>query len=635
MAEDTSLRDFILGYCQQVGGLVEPPAYGVYEVLLPEDVAARWGIDSFQRLNFDPAFISPLPPDVRGESVSSPAAWEEAEARSVITLYYGHPLVEIIVFELRQRPADTRLFINPRRLEKPGLRELVEKTFTFSNARPATGHIQGDRLYHYICFNFKASLVSDEKREMVVSLWMHLQGGYRLPSSEIQSRVSLDPKNATPQLMASPPTWHKDIKPGENPFTPEILTALLDRARLAVLDEIAPVLESARKRSQHFLVLDRARLGNYYADLQHDLEKRLSKAEDERQPALKSKLVALQDERQSKLADAEHKYRLHVDLELINLAIIAQPKIEIDVEINKRGLSIIRPAAWDPVRHLLEPLVCDVCGQPGEGLTLCESGHLAHAACLAPQCTDCKRAFCKLCSEKVHTCVVCDAPVCLHSLMRCKTCGRETCQKHLDLCHAADGQPQRITMPPPAPAEQAAPLPVKTDIPTAKDPKSPKTTGKARTPPVKKHARPYIVSQPKAVTAQRIQVEIEGGKAEVRAFALSKEREIAVRIWELAGNGITTNCLCEKGWRCGANEMIHRPADAEQIEAQLRRLIRALADEYSVPEKKISFLRMAYGRFIENRGLILGPNWKNPATLAAAQASFDKRSSPIAETDQE
>jgi hypothetical protein len=417
---------------------------------------------------------------------------------------------------------------------------------------------------------------------MVVPLWMHLQGGYRMPSSEIQSKISLEPENAYPQLTASSAVWYPGVKSGGDPFTPEILTALLERARLAVLDEIAPSVESARKRSQHFLELDRARLGNYYADLQRDLEKRLSKAEDERQPALQSKLAALQDERLSKLADAEQKYHLRLDLELINLAIIAVPKIEIDVEIHKRGLSIVRPAAWDPERHLLEPLVCDVCGQPGEGLTLCESGHLAHAACLAPQCTDCKRAFCKLCSEKVHTCVVCDAPVCIHSLIHCKTCGRETCQKHLDLCHAADGQPQRIMLPLPISVEQAAPALVKTNIPKPEEPRSSKSAGKASTPPVKKPARPYSVSHPKAATAQRIQVETDGRRAEVRAFAIYKEREIAVRIWELAEDGINSTCHCEKGWKCSANEKIDRPADAEHIEAQLMKFIRALADEYSV-----------------------------------------------------
>lgn len=214
MAEDTSLRDFILGYCQQVGGLVEPPAYGVYEVMLPEDVAVRWGIDSFQRFSFDPAFNSSLPPDDEGGSNSSPVVWEDAGARSVTTLYYGHPLVETIVFELRQRPADTRLFINPRRLEKPGLRELVEKTFTFSNARPATRHSQRNRLYHYICFNFKASLVSDEKRELVVSVWMHLQGGYRLPSNEInpgyRSTLIMPTLSSWPPCLPGVPTLNRE-----------------------------------------------------------------------------------------------------------------------------------------------------------------------------------------------------------------------------------------------------------------------------------------------------------------------------------------------------------------------------------------------------------------------------------------
>jgi len=41
MNQDTSLQDLVLGYCQQVGALVEPPAFGVHEVLLPDEVARR------------------------------------------------------------------------------------------------------------------------------------------------------------------------------------------------------------------------------------------------------------------------------------------------------------------------------------------------------------------------------------------------------------------------------------------------------------------------------------------------------------------------------------------------------------------------------------------------------------------
>lgn len=604
MSEDTSLRDFILGYCQQVGGLIEPPAYGIYEVLLPEDVAVRWGVDSFQRFTFTP---------------------EAGAEKGATTLYYGHPLVETIVFELRQRPANTLFFINPPRLEKPGLRELVEKTFTFPNARPAAGHTQRTRLYHYVCFNIKASLVSDEKRELLIQLWMHLQGGYRVPGSEIQTRVVLETENASPHLDAAPPGW-RALQPKENPLSSETLTALLERVRLAVLDEIAPTLETAQKRSRHFLDLDRARLTDYYAGLRRDLEKRLSKVEDGRRPVLVAKLAALQTERQSKLADAEQKYHMRLDLELINLAIIAQPKIELDVEISKRGVTAQRRAAWDPVRHILEPLVCGVCGQPGEGLHLCESGHLAHTDCLAPQCSDCKRTFCRLCAEKVHTCVVCDAPVCVHSLTCCKTCGRETCQKHPNLCHAADGQPQRTVVAAQTPAQAEPQSPSKAEPPkpaAAKPPKmSVQTGGKAKAPQPKKPFKPASLLE--TATAQRIQVEVETGRAEVRAFALHKEREIAVRVWELAVDGIGVSCRCEKGWNCRADGVSYRPAEAGQIEAQLMSLIRAFAAEYSVPEKKISFLRMIGGRVFEEHRLNLASAWKDPETLAAAQAGFNK-----------
>ena len=53
MTQDTSLSELVLGYCRQVGALVEPPAYGMYELSCPM-VAARW-VAPFQRFVFDAA----------------------------------------------------------------------------------------------------------------------------------------------------------------------------------------------------------------------------------------------------------------------------------------------------------------------------------------------------------------------------------------------------------------------------------------------------------------------------------------------------------------------------------------------------------------------------------------------------
>jgi hypothetical protein len=110
MTQDTSLSQLVLGYCRQVGALVEPPAYGVYETLLPDEVAARWEVAPHQRFVFD-------------------AADNHAEHGAVF-LHYGHALVETIVNELRWQSANGQFFINNVRPEKPGLFAAIEKTFS-------------------------------------------------------------------------------------------------------------------------------------------------------------------------------------------------------------------------------------------------------------------------------------------------------------------------------------------------------------------------------------------------------------------------------------------------------------------------------------------------------------------------
>lgn len=599
MPEDTSLQDLVVGYARQVGGLVEGPAYGVYEILLPESAAARWGVDPYLRLSFG----------------------LQAAGEGIKHLYYGHPLVDAIVSDLRQQPTNTRLFINPTRIEKPGLSELLEKTLVFPNARTAAKGVQRTRLYHYICFNFKASLISDEKRELILPLWMHLQGGYRVQGNEVMSQAPLDVENEFPNQDPALPTW-RALKQGESPLSPEILTALLERACTAILDEINPTLEAIQRRSQHFLELDKARLEGYYNDLRRDLEKRLVKAEVDRRPSLESKLAVLQAERQAKLADVEQKYHMRVDLELINLAIIAQPKIELDVVISKRTATTTRTAAWDPLLHRFDRLVCDVCGQPGESLHLCETGHLAHAGCLAQQCVDCKRTYCLLCSDKVHHCVVCDAPVCVRSLVNCKTCGRETCHQHSALCHAANGEPQRLAPVTAASAERepvtpAPPLPVQEK--SSKPPRHKPEKAQPKKPAPVKPARPS-----KAVIGQRIEVELELGQMAITAFVMKKDRQIAARHWVLIDEGIYVQCSCEKGLACPVDGLVYRPLGPDHIEDQLYNQIYMLAEEYQVPEKKISYWRIIAREAYPERHFKPDAKWKNQETLDQAQKGFDR-----------
>lgn len=618
MPQDTPLQDLILGYCRQVGGLVEDPAYGVHEVLLPDEVAARWEIDPHQKFIFSAGDGNSSIEDKPGSGEDKPTL-----------LHYGHPLVETVVEELRRQPANGLFFINDVRLEKPGLFTVIEKTLIFPNAKlfSVRGAMERRRVYHYVRFNFKASLIADEKRELILPVWMHLQGGYAVKGDKIQGLVALDVENQFPNLDPAEPFWLP--RPPANLLSEEVLRPLLERARQAAYHELGGTLESLQARLKRFLELDRARLQQYYDDLKKNAQKRLQKADEARRPALEAKLAAIEAEHQSKLEDVEQKYHLRVELELINFAVIAQPKLDLPVEVKKRTATIKRQVVWDVLRHAVEPPACDVCGQPGETLQLCEQGHLAHADCLAPQCVECKRTFCQICAEKVSLCVVCDRPVCGYSLVRCSACQRVTCQEHMNLCHAADGEPQRVqfTQEPAAAPEKATP-----DVagPSPSQAIEPTGGGKSRkkkeTPRGKKASQkgtPVKKARPSGPVGDYIEIYSEPGRALVSAYVMVRRREIALRTWELGDEGIAVHCKCED-WFCRNNGIVYRPAHEDQLEQQLMFYIREFMKEHHVPRNKVRFYRIRMGEAYEARKLILTGKWKNPEVLETARSGFDK-----------
>ncbi len=609
----SDLHDFVLNFCREMGGLVEPPAYGVYPVLWPDDLAERLQVETYQRFVFDD-----------GNTGSD-------DETGATRLYYGHPLVERIIEEVRRRPAWSYLAIPEVRLDKRGLAGLAGKTIALANARlQAVPHTQEEvALGHYLRFNFKASLVTDEKQERLVTVLMHVQGGYPVSNqAELAQAATLG--EASPDLARlpvaplgwTPPPQPKGLPPGQSPLSGAVLAGLLERAKAGAAQELAGPLDHLRRRAQRHLELDQARLEQYYADLQADLERRLARAADERRPALQDKLAAVQVEQRNKLLDIQAKYELRLELELINLAVIAQPKVVLPVQVENRHNNITRTVVWDPLLHRIEPLVCDVCGGPGYELHLCAGDHLAHKECLAPQCVDCKRVYCQQCRDEIKSCVVCDRPVCNRSLTQCATCGRRTCQEHRGLCHAAEGEPIRLVTPPPQIAASAPPAPVKAAPPPAKAEKKPKA--KAARPARPEPARRSPAAPAAPPTGQKIEVYIETTELVVTAYVITAGRELATRTWELTPQGLAVWCRCEKSPFCPANGVAKRPETAERIEAQLQAELNDLRQEYQVPGNRISFFQVFNNQPRSERRLLLRGRWKHNPTLAEAQAGFDR-----------
>ena len=601
----SELETFVLDYLEEAGSLVEPPAYRIYEVILPEVIAERWDVPAYLQL-----------------------AFTDTEREEAIRLGYNHPLVEKMVKEAHNRFASTCLFTNNLRLDKKGIDEIAIKNWAILNAR--TQPQKRSTVFRvrsvYVRFNFKAAIVSDDKQERLVSVLMDAHTGSRVVDTHlIESRATaVTPDDVLTSLPYAPMRWQpKDGIQLKSPLEEMTLSALLERAKTAVLQEMQADLTNLQKRVTRFRQLDEARLADYYDTLANDLQNRLRSASPERKAGLQDKLTAVQTERTHKLADLAERYQVHINLELLNLLVVQQPKLIQTVEIANRNTHINAYAIWDPLRHQLEPLQCQVCDRPAQRLYLCHNGHLAHEDCLAPACIDCKRVFCQDCAHEIGRCVVCHEPLCRHSQLTCRDCGRHTCQEHRGLCHANDGQPVDL-------ATQAAPEPEPEPEPVPQPKTPPSRTTRSRSPAPKPPPKPKPkLSRPLYRGPKVVRMEVVLDSNAVAAYMLGKqERQMAVRIWELdpEEGGILRNCQCEKGTDCKADGIILRPFPLSHIETQIRNELTALAEEYNYPPDKINYNRFSsphqpplpVGRFT------LFGLWKNEAILSAARIAFDQ-----------
>jgi hypothetical protein len=600
--EHFDLARFVLGYLAQGGGIVAPAVYGSHETLLPDEVATRLGVDAYLNLRFDTEDGAPGGDDLR--------------------LSVNHPLVDRIAAQLLAAQGNSEVFINHLRLDKKGLLEQAEKNIGIANARLSQkkGAMEQQALHHYLRFNFKVTFVSDEKQESLASIVMDAQNGYAVSDPlHLQRLFSTETTPGYPHMSVASPRWlgAGDIDSAQT------YQALLERAQKTLESQLSPRMTAMQQRIQRFLELDQARIEEYYDALEADLRRRIERAEgSESGRGIKGnqeKLVAVQGERTAKLSDIRARYQLRLELELVNVQRIVQPKVILPVEIGDRRLTVTRFVVWDPLQHELEALVCDVCGQPGENLHLCTGGHLAHEDCLAPQCIDCKREYCQRCAEQVQACVVCGEPVCRPSLITCPQCKRGTCREHQGLCHAADGQPAVLT------AEKKEPAPVAPPVTTP--PAQPRALASSKTAAGRgkgsQPIRAITPNGPPKTTAKKLIVHLHQTEPLIVAFAMrTATRPYAVRSIELIPNGVHVNCECEKE-KCSAANWVHRPAPAQYLSSQIEGMLEELRHEYNVPANRVEYLNAIGQSTRPVPGFTLSPAWLNEVRLEAARQLFD------------
>jgi hypothetical protein len=599
----SELQSFVLDYLEEQGGIAEPAGSAIFDVLLPEATADALGSASLQTW----AFADPGVPD-----------------DEVLWLTLNTPVIERMIEAARANPTATQYLIGDVRLNKQGLADLAREAWLLPNARIIEPHgsMTVRVLNSYLLFNFKVALLSDDKQEQMVSVLLDAQGGYALSSAETeQILLAAQPKTPDtiqPTMREGIVRWH--VGKNENPLPVRdinTLNVLLERAQIAVIDLLAEPIKRLQKRSARFLALDEARLNAYYDEVEQDLRLRAARAVGERVANLNEKLALTASERQNKLEDAVTRYQVRADLALINVMLIQQPKLALPLQLQNRKTQRGIVAVYDPLLHRIEPLLCEVCQRTGRRLQLCQNGHLAHTDCLAPQCIDCQRVYCRLCADEIGQCAVCHEPLCHTSAIKCNECDRVTCRAHRNMCHADQGAPVDLS--------QAQPEP---EVSEPTEPRPPETKPKPR-PQAKPHPRRSAekpLAWPRGVPRpQRIEVVISDDR--ITAFLLaSREREIASRRWLLsAERAIERSCICEKGGECAANGYVLRPAMGRGLLEQMRAEIDAFRKEYRIPRNRVKYNEDEgpYNPPTPMRRFELPESWLDPDLLAQAREAFD------------
>lgn len=370
--EPGRMQGFVAALLRRQGALVEPIEPEGLEVLAPAPVQRALGIGELSRLGFG----ATLPPGA--ERVGIDGDWLDRCAR----LLGAQGRCTRRVLSLASRaPGDSERVLG---------HELVldNATFRLLGVAPAWTR--------YLRLSFRASAVSDEKRDFMLHLAVNLATGAladALPAAiaPVLDDAALDeddPGAVPPKDADLPAIWDR----------PRLLAlaarALPPRLELA----LGPFVTGLRRR----LGRDQERLHLYHNDLHREALRRAAALPegDPRRRREEQRADAIGREYRAKLDDLSRQYATRVTVAWVQTLDLAMPVHRFTVQIRRRKADRIIAMDWNPLTRRLESAPCEATASQEPPCLVCDDAlHLVVAAALGP-CPTCGRAFCRACNPE-------------------------------------------------------------------------------------------------------------------------------------------------------------------------------------------------------------------------------------------
>jgi hypothetical protein len=362
--EQGRMQTFVASLLRHEGALVEPIEAEGLEVLAPPRVRDALGIEELSRLGFG----STLPTAARRVGIEGD--W----LRRFSALLGARGL-----WTRRVLPAPARTPGDPERLLAHEL-VLDNATFRLLGVTPAWTR--------YLMMEFRASAVSDDKRDFLLRL------GVNLATGAVPDAV----------LAAMERTLEDDAADGQSPEDAE-LPADWDRCRLlglvaqALPPRVETVLDPFVKGLRRRLGRDQERLHLYHNDLYREAMRRmLALAEtDPKRQREEQRAEAIGREYQARLDDLARQYATRVTVEWVQTRELVMPVHRFAVQIRRRKANRTIQLDWNPVARRLESPICEFTASAERPSLVCDDAlHLVVPAGLRP-CVGCGRAYCRAC----------------------------------------------------------------------------------------------------------------------------------------------------------------------------------------------------------------------------------------------
>jgi hypothetical protein len=346
-AAHTPLERFVRQYVELTGGDWDEVEPQVYDVLIPAGKER-----DLVRIAFDPEAI----PEHPGSQLAS----------------YGTPLIDRMLADALQRGRHARLYFIGLNLTPHDLTGRVRRALTL----PAdlSLRLERSRPMHFTqaVFWFQATFVSDQKEQEIVPVAMDLHYNRHVRH--------LDELFDESRLAESPSVYLPEARRCS-------LAAAYPLARERVAGILAPMINTRSRELGERLEKQTARVTRYYADLRGEVEEQEQRARGrEEDPArFAARREALDREERLRIAELRAKSALQIELRLLNLLEVQQPKLLLrgSAVSASRKVHAVPDLVWNPLTESLEAVPCPMCGRPTLALALNRLGQLVCPDCAA------------------------------------------------------------------------------------------------------------------------------------------------------------------------------------------------------------------------------------------------------------